>query len=162
MLQVTIQFQLTSQDHQQVLMLHWVRGLLQYLKLDQRAPSILQLQAIAVVTIASGQHLTCTITNTAKTCVECFTSLLTTTQIAELIVLTQGRADTLEALCNALASGALTLSNLSTLLNTLLPNDPDRATLILNCVRRSAWVKSERNIMRQSIHPLFFFEIILM
>jgi hypothetical protein len=86
-------------------------------------------------TIASGQHLTCTITNTAKTCVECFTSLLTTTQIAELIVLTQGRADTLEALCNALASGTLTLSNLSTLLNTLLPNDPDRATLILNCVR---------------------------
>src|SRR6266496_816592 len=56
-------------------------------------------------TIASGQHLTCTITNTAKTCVECFTSLLTTTQIAELIILTQGRADTLEALCNALASG---------------------------------------------------------
>jgi hypothetical protein len=86
-------------------------------------------------TIASGQHLTCTITNTAKTCVECFTSLLTTTQIAELIVLTQGRADTLEALCNALASGTLTLSNLSTLLNTLLPNDPDRAALILNCVR---------------------------
>jgi hypothetical protein len=86
-------------------------------------------------TIASGQHLTCTITNTAKTCVECFTSLLTTTQIAELIVLTQGRADTLEALCNALASGTLTLSNLSTLLNTLLPDDPDRASLILNCVR---------------------------
>jgi hypothetical protein len=86
-------------------------------------------------TIASGQHLTCTITNTAKTCVECFTSLLTTAQITELIVLTQGRADTLEALCNALASGTLTLSNLSTLLNTLLPNDPDRASLILNCVR---------------------------
>jgi hypothetical protein len=86
-------------------------------------------------TIASGQHLTCTITNTAKTCVECFTSLLTTTQIAELIVLTQGRADTLEALCNALASGTLTLSNLSTLLDTLLPDDPDRASLILNCVR---------------------------
>jgi hypothetical protein len=86
-------------------------------------------------TIASGQHLTCTITNTAKTCVECFTSLLTTAQITELIVLTQGRADTLEALCNALASGTLTLSNLSTLLNTLLPNEPDRASLILNCVR---------------------------
>jgi hypothetical protein len=86
-------------------------------------------------TIASGQHLTCTITNTAKTCVECFTSLLTTAQITELIVLTQGRADMLEALCNALASGTLTLSNLSTLLNTLLPNDPDRASLILNCVR---------------------------
>ena len=85
--------------------------------------------------IASGQHLTCTITNTAKTCEECFTSLLTTAQIAELIILTQGRADTLEALCNALASGTLTLSNLSTLLNTLLPNDPDRASQILNCVR---------------------------
>jgi len=36
-------------------------------------------------TIAAGQHLTCTITNTAKTCVECFTSLLTTAQITAFL-----------------------------------------------------------------------------
>jgi hypothetical protein len=32
-------------------------------------------------TIAAGQHLTCTITNKAKTCEECFTSLLTADEI---------------------------------------------------------------------------------
>jgi hypothetical protein len=32
-------------------------------------------------TVAAGQHLSCTIVNTPKTCVECFTSLLTTTQL---------------------------------------------------------------------------------
>ena len=36
-------------------------------------------------TIAAGQHLTCTITNTAKTCVECFTSLLNSTQIRKFL-----------------------------------------------------------------------------
>jgi hypothetical protein len=36
-------------------------------------------------TIAAGQHLTCTITNTPKTCEECFTSLLSQTQITTIL-----------------------------------------------------------------------------
>jgi len=38
-------------------------------------------------TITAGQHLTCTITNTVKTCEECFTSHLTTAQITALLKL---------------------------------------------------------------------------
>jgi hypothetical protein len=36
-------------------------------------------------TIVAGQHLSCTIINTPKTCEECFTSLLTTAQITALL-----------------------------------------------------------------------------
>jgi hypothetical protein len=36
-------------------------------------------------TITAGQHLTCTITNTAKTCEECFTTFLNQTEIASIL-----------------------------------------------------------------------------
>jgi len=52
-------------------------------------------------TIAAGQHLTCTITNTAKTCEECFTSLLTPAQLAAFL---QVQRLTLDQFCEDLGS----------------------------------------------------------
>jgi hypothetical protein len=52
--------------------------------------------------IAAGQHLTCTITNTPKTCVECFTSILSQTQINA--VLAQFTVPNLASLCDILSN----------------------------------------------------------
>jgi hypothetical protein len=50
-------------------------------------------------TITAGQHLSCTITNTPKTCVECFTTVLSSTQITALVSAT-GR--TIAQICTLL------------------------------------------------------------
>jgi hypothetical protein len=54
-------------------------------------------------TIATGQHLTCTITNTAKTCEECFRTFLTQAQIDKYLGL-QPVDNTIEKVCASLAS----------------------------------------------------------
>jgi hypothetical protein len=59
--------------------------------------------------ITAGQHLTCTITNTAKTCEECFTSLLTQTQITAFLS-SQG-ISSIPAICDLLAIGTVSESN---------------------------------------------------
>jgi hypothetical protein len=64
--------------------------------------------------ITAGQHLTCTITNTALTCEECFTSLLTQTQITAVLAQLGG---TLPSLCTTLASGAVSETTLRMVLN---------------------------------------------
>jgi len=58
-------------------------------------------------TITAGQHLSCTITNTAKTCVDCFTSLLTTAQITVLLNVTG--TTSIEAACTALHESGIIL-----------------------------------------------------
>jgi hypothetical protein len=60
-------------------------------------------------TIAAGQHLTCTITNTPKTCEECFTSLLTPDQITALLPFVGGQPSIAD-LCVDLATGRVVLS----------------------------------------------------
>jgi hypothetical protein len=60
-----------------------------------------------VGTITAGQHLSCTITNTAKTCVDCFTSLLTTAQITMLLNVTG--TTSIEAACTALHESGIFL-----------------------------------------------------
>jgi hypothetical protein len=54
--------------------------------------------------IAAGQHLTCTITNTAKTCEECFRTFLTQTQINSLTSFFDEEfgEDTLPEICRSL------------------------------------------------------------
>jgi hypothetical protein len=54
-------------------------------------------------TITAGQHLTCTITNTVKTCEECFTSHLTTAQITALLESTPTPTSSLAEFCANLA-----------------------------------------------------------
>ncbi len=58
-------------------------------------------------TITAGQHLSCTITNTAKTCVDCFTSLLTRAQITVLLNVTG--TTSIEAACTALHESGIFL-----------------------------------------------------
>jgi hypothetical protein len=54
-------------------------------------------------TIAAGQHLTCTITNTAKTCVDCFTTLLTQAQIRALLLSGSFEGASIEQVCARLS-----------------------------------------------------------
>jgi hypothetical protein len=53
--------------------------------------------------ITAGQHLTCTITNTAKTCEECFTSFLTQAQITAFLLREQ--VSSISAACTILNGG---------------------------------------------------------
>jgi hypothetical protein len=51
-------------------------------------------------TIAAGQHLTCTVTNKAKSCEECFTTLLTADQINSVVMQYSFPPLTLAGLCD--------------------------------------------------------------
>jgi hypothetical protein len=54
-------------------------------------------------TIAAGRHLSCTITNTFRTCVECFTSILSQTQINAVLAQFTESITNLTSLCDALS-----------------------------------------------------------
>jgi hypothetical protein len=89
-------------------------------------------------TIVGGQHLTCTVKNVGPPCVGCFQKLLTSIQIRNLLattsLITGLQINTLEELCNLLATGGIDIAIFRGILNGFLPNDPGRVTLILDCL----------------------------
>jgi hypothetical protein len=67
-------------------------------------------------TIAAGQHLSCTITNTAKTCVDCFTSLLTQAQIRALLLSGSFVGASIEQVCARMAASPISESGFISIL----------------------------------------------
>jgi hypothetical protein len=91
-------------------------------------------------TIAAGQHLTCTITNTAKTCVECFTSLLNSTQINKFLEV-DGGLSSIEEACAGLQPFPGGLISESTLRSSIvLAADVRIANELIACLKNAGIV----------------------
>jgi hypothetical protein len=90
-------------------------------------------------TITAGQHLSCTITNTAKTCVDCFTSLFTTAQITVLLNVTG--TTSIEAACTALHESGIFLdeSEFRGVLVNEVRVDVTTTTDLIDCLK-AAWI----------------------
>ena len=91
-------------------------------------------------TIAAGQHLTCTINNTAKTCVECFTSLLNSTQIRKFLE-EDGGLSSIEEACAGLQPFPGGLISESTLRSSIvLAADVRIANELIACLKNAGIV----------------------
>jgi hypothetical protein len=89
-------------------------------------------------TIAAGQHLTCTITNTPKPCAECFTSRLTPEQISNIIG--NVTETTLAELCTHIETGIISESGLTRILVNDAGIDVTAANEVIACLKTAGIV----------------------
>ena len=88
--------------------------------------------------IAAGQHLTCTITNTPKPCAECFTSRLTPEQISNIIG--NVTETTLAELCTHIETGIISESGLTRILVNDSGIDVTAANEVIACLKAAGIV----------------------
>jgi Zn finger protein HypA/HybF involved in hydrogenase expression len=89
-------------------------------------------------TIAAGQHLTCTITNTPKPCAECFTSRLTPEQVSNVIG--NVTETTLAELCTHIETGIISESGLTRILVNDSGIDVTTANEVIACLKAAGIV----------------------